>query len=260
MPMKPCRRRKQSAFSNGIYPGLAVKLGPGIDNIDVNTSEREATPLLQDWQRQQLETVFRKLFQGAGKAGSVVFLDALIKSIEPITNKPDEMAFAESGTITRSRIMQAFGVNPIVLGEIENANKASSLTAENLFCLNCVNPLMTLVSEVLTAKVAPKFGENLIVWLDPARARDEELTLQTWETGLRWAMVTRDEFRSHVLALPPMPGGDVVVTPLNAELLAVGQLPDESNYEGDELDEEASGADKALKKKRRTSKSSRPPG
>jgi len=75
------------------------------------------------------------------------------------------------------------------------------------FCSNLLNPKLLLLGQVMTAWLAPIFDEQLVVWMEPARAHDPEQTLREWETGLKFGAVTRDEYRQQVLGLAPLPGG-----------------------------------------------------
>ena len=54
-----------------------------------------------------------------------------LRTFEPSRNKPTEMDFLDSGNgHQESRIFQAFGVNPIIVGEIQGANRAQAAVAE----------------------------------------------------------------------------------------------------------------------------------
>jgi hypothetical protein len=67
---------------------------------------------------------------------------------------------------------------------------------------------------VLTAWLPAAFGdENLVVYFDPFRADDADLTRQEWELGLRYGCVTRNEYRKSILDQPPIDGGDVPLIP-----------------------------------------------
>ncbi len=47
-------------------------------------------------------------------------------------------------------------------------------------------------------------GEKLTVWIEPARARDDELMLRRWNMAMQNRAVTVNEFRTHILNLPPV--------------------------------------------------------
>lgn len=196
------------AFRAGIHPSVVVKAGRLPNAV---TGGEGMRPVLTPEQRKQLITSIRNALSGVLKHGDAAIVDGMIEDIIPWSNKPAEMDWLNSGAQTKSRILQAFGVNPIVVGEVENANRASSWVAELHFCNNVVNPLLILMGQVLTARVAPRWAgpsERLKVWFDLCRADDDELKLRAWQYGLTQGAVTLNEYRRHILNLPEMEGGD----------------------------------------------------
>jgi phage portal protein BeeE len=204
------------AFQNGINPGVVLTAGR---LPDMANGRPGARPVLEPEQRTQLINAIRQAYQGAHRHGEPIILDGLIEDVKPFTRTPQEMAFLDSGKSTKCRIFQAFGVNPLIVGEIEGANRAQAVVAEDSFCTNAVNPLMELMSQVMTAWLSLAFrSEKLVVWVEPCRANDPEQTLKEWELGLKFGAVTQNEYRSHVLNLPE-------VTGLDLPLLPVGMVP-----------------------------------
>jgi len=211
-----------SAFQRGLQPGLAIvvgetegvlqKMGAGSGG---NASSR---PLLEREQRMQILNAVKLMHQGAMKAGEPMILDALISEVFPITNKPNEMDWMQSGQQVKTRIFQAFGVNPIIAGEVEGANRASAAAAEDHFCKYTVNPLAALMSEVISAWIGPNFakdGEELVVWIEPALPVDPDTKRAdlAFLTGL--GALTIDQILSEY-GYPPLPnGGDVRPVPFN---------------------------------------------
>jgi len=196
------------AFQNGIFPGVILRAGrlPGM--LPGQEGQR---PVLEPAQRRELADSIRAIYQGAVNYREPLILDGMIEGVEKFTTTPAEMDFLNSGKQTKSRIMQAFGVNPMIVGEIDGANRAQAVVAEETFCQNCVNPLVELFSQVLTRWVGPRFasaGQRLAVWLAAAVAHDDELSLKQWDLGLRSGAATVNEYRVQVLNLPAMPDGD----------------------------------------------------
>jgi phage portal protein BeeE len=147
---------------------------------------------------------------GANRNGEPIILDNMIESVTPITNKPDEMGFLDSGRFTERRIQQAFGVSPILLGEIEGANRASSVSAEEIFNANKVNPLLAMISQTATEWLAPWYKDkSLVVWLPECVAHDSEVEIRKWAISGKHATVNEHRAR---LGLPPVKGGDTFST------------------------------------------------
>ena len=193
-------------FSNGLFPGLLIRVGRQ-EGIDGKESMR---PTLTPAQRKDLIESLRTLHEGAVNYGEPLIVDGQIEGVDRLTNTVQEMDFLGSGKMTKSRIMQAFGVNPLIVGEIEGSNKAQAVVAERVFTASTVNPLIQLLSESMTRWVVPRFAdrERLVAWITPAVADDDELNLQRWGLGLKSGCVTVNEFRARVLNLPPVTGGD----------------------------------------------------
>ncbi len=188
-------------FKNGLFPDLLVRAGrlPGL-----LPGTPGSLPTLSESQRRELAAAIKKACQGAVNYGEPLILDALIEGVDRLSNTPREMDWLDSGMAVKSRILQAFGVNPLILGEIQGANRAQAYVAEEGFAKNVCNPLAELMSQVMTQWVGPRFArgkEKLAVWIDPVVPHDDELSLRQWEVGLRFGAVDRNEFRVRVLNL-----------------------------------------------------------
>jgi len=105
------------------------------------------------------------------------------------------MDWLNSGKSTKSRIAQGFGTNPIIMGEIEGANRASTVIADNHFCSFTVNPKIELISQCLTEYLSPMFGGDLVIWIEPCQANDTEMKLQWAESLAKHSAITGDEMR-----------------------------------------------------------------
>ncbi len=156
----------------------------------------------------------------------------MIENVTKLSNQIAEMDFMDSSKLTKSRVLQAYGVSPILLGEIEGANRASSVVAEEILIANKINPLIELISGCMTEWLGPMFAsprEKLVVWIEPACAHDPELTLKRWDLGLKMGATSRNEYRVQVLNLQPLPGLDVPLEP-------AGFLPSEQSDGDDQSD------------------------
>jgi hypothetical protein len=82
-------------------------------------------------------------------------------------------------------------------------------------CSNCINPKLELVSQILTAFVAPRLAsgsERLVLYYEPAHAYDPDLELTRWKFLAGLAAADNNEIRTS-LGLPPRPGGNVALMP-----------------------------------------------
>lgn len=180
------------AMENGIYPGLALHVA-SIKRPDGTETIPELTP---EQRKQVIDTVMGAA-AGAAKHGLPFIIDGMIEKISEVTHKPAEMAFAEGAKSQKSRIFLAYGVNAIVAGEIESANRASSFVAHEGFYRTVVNPILILMGQTITKYLAPLFGETkrLYVWFEQAQARDEDLHLRQLDMLARYGLAEGNEVR-----------------------------------------------------------------
>lgn len=202
------------AFRNGIFPKVVLTAGRLPDSPDGIKGQR---PSLSAEQRQQLIGAIKGVYQGTLRADEPFIIDGLIESITKVSNSIAEMDFLNSAKLTKSKVLQGFGVSPILLGEVEGANRASATVADEIFCASKINPLIELLSQSMTAWLGPMFAagpnEKLCVWIDPAVANDPELDLKRWELAGKLGAITKNEFRRRVLNLSDVGGGDVALSP-----------------------------------------------
>jgi len=119
------------AFRRGVHPSHAIILGSDVEG---------RRPTLSGAQQRQIVDAVLKRYGGTAKAHEPLILDALISDVKTLSHSPHEMDWLSSEKSTKSRIMQGFGTNPIIVGEVEGANRASSLAAEDHFAAYCINP------------------------------------------------------------------------------------------------------------------------
>jgi phage portal protein BeeE len=187
-------------FKNGMFPGMVIEMGR-FPNVD-GTPGGERMQLAGD-QRQDLVEAIRSIYEGAVNFNEPLILDTLIEKVWPFTNKPREMDYLKSGESTKSRIFQAMGVNPIIAGEITGVNRAQAAVADELFVANVINPLGELIGQVLTDRERRVGYEDVQLWVEEATAHDPEHRFQTWSFARTKGDVSADEYRQHILGLPP---------------------------------------------------------
>ncbi|NOY41583.1 MAG: phage portal protein [Planctomycetes bacterium] len=195
------------AFVNGVNPQLAIRVGRLPGAVQGEAGQR---PVLEPEQRQQLVDAILRLHSGEAKKHHPLIVDGMIEGFDKLSSSPQEMDFLDSGKATKARIFQSFGVNPIVSGEIADANRAQAVVAGQQFC-ETLNPIIELMSQTITRWLGNRFsadGEKLLAWIDPCRANDPEQKLQEWKTARANGDVTQNEFRQQILNLSAVAGGD----------------------------------------------------
>jgi HK97 family phage portal protein len=201
------------AFKNGIFPGLAVVVGRHADATEPGAPAQR--PYLTKEQRQSIIEAIKQGFRGVKNYDEPIILDALIEDVKKISQTCKEMDFINSGKTTKERVTQGFGVNPIVMGQIQEVNRASATVADEIFCHATINPKIDLISQCLQKFVVPRYDDSgdLLVWIEEARASDPDQRRADWDQLIRAQAVTKNELRTMHGLEPLDAGGDQLVSP-----------------------------------------------
>jgi hypothetical protein len=194
---------------------------------EIDDMGQTARPALEADQRKQLTAAITDSYRGLLRYGEPIILDAIIQDIKKITNSPQEMDFLNSGLQTKERIMQGFGVNPIITGQVESASRAASAEADKHFCKSTVNPKIELLSQVLTGWLGPKFAgpnERLYVWIEPATTDDGEELRANIDLLSRTGAIGRKEMRGALGFDPEIDPNDIVGAPFSLVFQPAGAL------------------------------------
>lgn len=193
---------QEASFERGINPNLIVTIGK---HIGPDGKPQASPPRLTGAQRRQIIRAVRHIWSQTVAQGDPAILDGLIDDVKKLQMTPQEMDWQNSGNTVKARIMQAFGVNPIILGEVTPANKAQAVVAEHNFLRNVVNPILEGISKAASEFFTPFYddGETLAVWLEQAEARDEEMEFRRWSEARKNGDVTQDQYLGY-MGLPPV--------------------------------------------------------
>lgn len=225
---------QRRGFTNGLYPGLAVIVGRQTD-INGQPGDR---PALTKEQRQQILTAFRQAYRGPYNHDEPIILDKIIEDVKRVTNTVRDMDFMASGAYTKERITQGFGTNPIVMGQVEGANRASSATADDHLCQSTVNPIIELMSECLTAWFNPLFAtsnERILVFLEEAHAVDPDSDRADWALLAAQGAAQRNELRAALKGLPPIRDGEQALIPAGMGMIDCTREEDVPKGSGEPL-------------------------
>lgn len=195
---------QRRAFLNGLNPGLALIVGRLAAADGSATGPR---PILDKAQRLQLITAVKQQYRGAVNHDEPLILDGLIEDAKRITRTPQEMDYLNSSNLSKNRLTQSWGVNPVSMGQLENANRASSATADSHFTDNVLIPKTTMLSEIITARVAPMFEDGLLAYIEAPHSDDPELDLKADMAMYDRGVMPANEWRSR-RHLPPIENGD----------------------------------------------------
>lgn len=201
---------QQDMFEQGIFPNLVLTIGKDI----THEGKTGARPVLTGAQYRQIKRAINTRWMESAGNGFPAIVDGLVESITKLSNMPAEMDWLNSGEQVKKRIFQAYGVNPIVTGEVVPGSYAQAYEAERNFCSNAVNPIADSISVCLTDLVNRKAagaadttardgGSQLVLWVEPAVPVDENTWLRKWDIGLKNGAADPEEYRAQVLCLPP---------------------------------------------------------
>lgn len=192
------------AFKNGIMPGLLVRAGktPELNGIGGDK------PALTKEQRDSLRLALKRVNGGPPGAGEPLILDAIIEGVEKLSLTPAEMDFQDSGAVTKERILELFGVNAIVMGHIEGANRATATVADEHVCYSTCGPLCVLIGQTATKWFREHYSDpELVVWIDPPRPRDPDGRRADLDQLCRGGAIKKNERRAEH-GLPPLTPGE----------------------------------------------------
>lgn len=174
-------RAQAVSMDNSIRPGLIVIAGrlPGMPTA--GRSGPGVRPILTGEQRGQIIDAIKLQYQGVARHGEPLILDGLIEDVKPYLPSPQELDMVNSTGVFQKRIMEGYGVSPVVAGYAENANRAGAVVAEESFYKNTLNPYIEQSSQdmdsVLGRRFTVKGGQRLRVWMELAVADDPDALL-----------------------------------------------------------------------------------
>lgn len=239
------QQSQYQSMKNGIRPGVILRAGrlpppPG-------STGGPMRPILTPEQRKQLISAIQLAYRGVERHGEPIIVDGMIEDVEPWTRSPQEMDYSEGAKLTEGRIMKGFATNPIVAGEIEGANRASSFVAHDGFYAINVNPLINYMSQVITRRIGPLYSTDrnqVVAWIEEAKAYDKDLADGRMRSVLTIGAVTRGEARRWVatgdIDLPEREDDDEL---LKSAAKKPNSKPQGDNPEDEEDDESVSGVE-----------------
>ena len=205
------------SMKNGVNPGVMIMAGRHPSMTGIGEGPRV---ILSPSQKRELYAAVKQSWQGAANFNTPIIVDGgLIQGVERFTLTPQELDFLQSETMVKARIFQAFGVSPIIAGEIAGVNRAQAAVADALFTGNVVNPLCELIGQTMTKYIGE---DDVYFWIETAQADDAEMKLRNWQVLCQYGAVTKNDLRREIGGLPPVEDGDEYVAPAGAGGSAFG--------------------------------------
>lgn len=175
-------------------PSMLITLGEltGVDG------KKAGRPELTDKQRQELIQSVRRHYMTAAKFGDPMVLDRVVSDVRPYMPGLVDLDWPNGGRVTKERIMEGIGTNPIVVGAVQGSNRASAWVAHDSVNMMKVNPLLVNMAQTITSRWSDLFDEpNLRLWFDDARAKDPDLIHRRVQLVASAGAMTNGELRHY---------------------------------------------------------------
>ena len=184
---------QRNAFINAVWPSLLFKMAqnPAMKSIGGLGVQQMGRPILTAEQRREVTLWIKQMFRGWKKAGEPMIIDGMFEDVTPVYNNIREMDFLKSAGLKEAQINKGFTTNPISMGGVESANRATASMAEDHLVGNSLNPVIRNINSVIATKYPAVMspGESLVCWIEPCRPNDREMELM--DKKVRLASGTR---------------------------------------------------------------------
>ena len=195
-----------------------------------------------DEARKRFATAFREAWgAGGSKAGSIPIMEDGME-IKPFSTSFKESEWANSVKLSRESVAAAYGVNPSLIWHSDTQTYASSKDNARALYAECLGPVIQMLQQRINSFLIPMVddSQNLYVEFDLTEklkgSFEERASILQTSVGAPW--LTRNEARAD-MNLPPLEGGDELITPLNVATNGVPSPDSSYTYEG--IDNQAKG-------------------
>ena len=189
-----------------------------------------------DEQKKQFLTAFREGWgRGGSNAGKMPLLEDGME-IKPYQFNAKESQYAETKQLSREDVAAAFHVNPSLIWHTSTQTYASAKDNARALYADCLGPTIQMLQQRINSFLLPMIGADpdLYVEFDLTEklkgSFEERASILQASVGGPW--LTRNEARADN-NLPPIEGGDEIITPLNV-LIGGQSSPQDTHMEEQE--------------------------
>lgn len=176
-------------------------------------------PAWDDTARKRFYTMFEEFVGDKGRrAGSTPLLEDGIELKRAAFTSADEQ-WAESVKLSLRTVAQVYQINPAMLGDIDGTTYANMREFNRSLYSNTLGPLVRFIEARINVFALPRLeaAEGTFVEFNVQEklrgSFEEQASLLSTAIGAPW--LTRNEGRQKFQNLPPIEGGDELITPLN---------------------------------------------
>ncbi len=214
----------QTFFKFDATPKLVLEARDGAEMLP-NPDEREAFE--RSWRQRQSHL-----------DGSALGTPLLVKpgwTAKELSSQNEASSGIEMIRFSRDLVLEAYGVSPAQLGDIENVNRSSAETTFYMFDRATIVPITDAIADALTNQLAMQFETpdrlNLRVAFEPFVDPDADFELKRDQTDAQLKIRSINEIRAQrQTPLDPAPWGE----------LPIGQMQDVP-YTGEVVEVDTSG-------------------
>jgi HK97 family phage portal protein len=189
----------------------------GVITSDAVVNEEQAEALKARW---------RAKITGLANAHDIAVLDNGGK-FQPVSIPPEDSQFIQTREFAVTEIARLYGIPPHMLGQVEKSTSWGTGIAEQGIGFNIytLRPWLSRIEQALSNELLPR-GINCRFDVRELLRGDIKARYEAYQTGIQAGFVTINEARA-LEGLPPQPGGDELMFPMNyAALTTVAAPPD----------------------------------
>ena len=199
------------------------------------TRPKDVAPWDDETKRKWL-TAFREGWgQGGGNSGKMPLLEDGME-IKPYQFNAKEAQYAETKQLSREDVAAAFHVNPSLIWHTTTQTYASAKDNARALYADCLGPTLQMLQQRINSFLLPMIGADANTYvefdLNEKLKGSFEERASILQSAVGGPYMTRNEARADN-NLPPIEGGDDLITPLN--VVAGGQAsPQDTHMEPQE--------------------------
>ena len=181
------------------------------------TRPKDITPWTDEQRKAWLEAFRDGWGRGGSNAGKMPLLEDGME-IKPYSFNAQQAQYAEAKQLSREDVAAAYHVNPSLIWHTTTQTYASAKDNARALYADCLGPVLQMFQQRINSFLLPMLGadENTYVEFDLTEklkgSFEERASILQASVGGPW--MTRNEARADN-NLPPVPGGDALITPLN---------------------------------------------
>lgn len=188
-------RSRVQTFYNGIFPGVAVEI------------DKDFSGPLDDTKIERLRAGLAANYGNVRNTGKPVVLGPGMKLV-PWSRTNVEMDYVNSADQNKSWLLAGHKVPQSIVGLTEQSTYSNAAAGKWNFFGSTIRPKVMFLGQVLTEKLAKRFGDDLITYWEEPTPHDPEMDLRKRESMYSHQIITPNEWREMESLEPWEHGGD----------------------------------------------------